>query len=111
MDPVAMYQLSCIHWKTLIQNGINLKFPIGTEMLNEGLQTKDLFKMERFSAGGCFKRVWLVTEMKQRVLEENCCVGMVTRNIYFVLNYELYQERKKDIRKVKSSKHVVALCC
>lgn len=34
---------------------MNLKFPRGTEMLNEGLQTKGLFKMEHCSAGGCFK--------------------------------------------------------
>lgn len=34
---------------------MNLKFPKGIEMLNEGLQTKGLFKMEHFSAGGCFK--------------------------------------------------------
>lgn len=52
---------------------MNLKFPIGTEMLNEGLQTKGLFKMEHFSAGGCFKWVWLVTHMKQYTGEKPPC--------------------------------------
>lgn len=34
---------------------MNLKFPIGIEMLTEGFETKGLFKTEGFSAGGCFK--------------------------------------------------------
>lgn len=63
------------------------KIPMGTEMLNEGLQTKGSFKMEHFSAGGCFKWVSLVPQMTQRVLEENCHIEIVTRkrNIYLEL--------------------------
>lgn len=38
---------------------------MGTEMLNEGLQTKGSFKIEHFSAGGCFKWVWLFPQMTQ----------------------------------------------
>lgn len=51
--------------------------------------------------------------MKQRVLEENGHIEMVKiiRNFYLTLNYELYQEREKDVRKVKSSKHIIAILC
>lgn len=108
----SSYDLSCNHWKKLIQNGMNLKFPKGTEMLNEGLQTKGLFKMEHFSAGGCFKWVWLVTQMKQKVLEKSCHIEMVTRirNISLALNDQLLPRKLKRCQE-ESSQHTVASCC
>lgn len=53
IDAATTYQLSCNCQMKLIQNDINLKFPIGTEMLNKGLQTKDLVK------NGTFQCWWL----------------------------------------------------
>lgn len=91
---------------------MNLKFPKGTEMLNEGLQTKGLFKMEHFSAGGCFNRVWLVTQMKQKVLKKSCHVEMVTRirNISLALDDQLFPRKLKRCQE-ENSKHTVASCC
>lgn len=68
--------------------------------------------MEHFNAGGYFMWVCLVTKMKQRVFEENGHIEMVKiRIFYLTLNYELYQKREKDVRKVKSSKYVIAILC
>lgn len=75
-------------------------------MLNEGLQTKGLFKMEHFSAGGCFKGVWLVPQMKQKVLKKSCHTEMVTRirNISLASNDQLLPRNLKR-RQEENFKH------